>query len=104
MKKSFLALLMFLLAFMSCNENKNPARVLVFSKTTGYRHASIAKGKVTIQNLGKQNGFAVRVPINDPITHAVVGETCGDTTEGRHQKYIAVAVVIGREGDGFSIR
>ena len=38
---------------------RNAARVLVFSKTTGYRHASIANGKIAIQNLGKQNGFDV---------------------------------------------
>src|SRR5205085_11950223 len=59
MKKSFVALLMLLLVFVACNENKDLARVLVFSKTTGYRHASIANGKVAIQNLGKQNGFNV---------------------------------------------
>jgi type 1 glutamine amidotransferase len=34
-------------------------RVLVFSKTTGYRHASITNGIATLRELGAQNGFAV---------------------------------------------
>lgn len=38
----------------------NPAfRVLVFSKTTGYRHASIPDGIAAIEKLGQDNGFAV---------------------------------------------
>jgi cytochrome c len=31
----------------------------VFSKTNGYRHASIPKGKAAIEKLGKENGFDV---------------------------------------------
>lgn len=34
-------------------------RVLVFSKTLGYRHASITNGIATIQQLGSEHGFAV---------------------------------------------
>jgi type 1 glutamine amidotransferase len=34
-------------------------RVLVFSKTTGYRHASITNGIAAIQQLGAQNNFSV---------------------------------------------
>ena len=34
-------------------------KVLVFSRTKGYRHASIPKGKLAIMQLGKENGFAV---------------------------------------------
>jgi type 1 glutamine amidotransferase len=34
-------------------------RVLVFSKTTGYRHASITNGLAAIQRLGAQHNFAV---------------------------------------------
>lgn len=34
-------------------------RVLVFSRTKGYRHASIPVGKLAIMKLGKENGFAV---------------------------------------------
>ncbi|MBW8882227.1 MAG: ThuA domain-containing protein [Asticcacaulis sp.] len=35
------------------------AQVLVFSKTAGFRHASIAKGQQTFQSLARQNGFSV---------------------------------------------
>jgi cytochrome c len=34
-------------------------RVLVFSKTAGYRHSSIANGIAAIQKLGQEHGFAV---------------------------------------------
>jgi type 1 glutamine amidotransferase len=34
-------------------------RVLVFSKTAGYRHASIGAGKLAIMQLGEKNGFEV---------------------------------------------
>ncbi|MGQ5634010.1 MULTISPECIES: ThuA domain-containing protein [unclassified Streptomyces] len=34
-------------------------RVLVFSKTTGYRHASIPDGVAAIEKLGQEHGFAV---------------------------------------------
>ncbi|UFH54163.1 ThuA domain-containing protein [Spirosoma sp. KNUC1025] len=42
--------------------SENPValnRVLVFSRTKGYRHASIPVGKLAIMKLGKENGFAV---------------------------------------------
>ena len=35
------------------------AHVLVFSKTAGFRHDSIAKGQATLEALGKANGFEV---------------------------------------------
>ena len=35
------------------------ARILVFSKTAGYRHASIETGAAAIRTLGAQHGFAV---------------------------------------------
>lgn len=35
------------------------AQILVFSKTAGYRHASIEKGQATLQALAKQDGFSV---------------------------------------------
>jgi type 1 glutamine amidotransferase len=34
-------------------------RVLVYTRTTGYRHPSIAAGLATIETLGADNGFAV---------------------------------------------
>lgn len=54
--------LLFLISAGSCNKSleqtKSPA-VLVFSKTEGYRHASIPDGRKAIQKLGKENGFGV---------------------------------------------
>ena len=61
---------LFLVAFFSGNINaqdkpktedvpKAPEFVLVFSKTTGYRHKSIEKGVKTLKELGRQNGFIV---------------------------------------------
>src|SRR4051812_6186814 len=34
-----------------------PPRVLVFSKTKGWKHTSIPFGNAAIQKLGKENGF-----------------------------------------------
>lgn len=48
----------FTFLFISCN-NKSKPRVLVFSKTTAFRHASIPFGKAAIQKLGLENGFDV---------------------------------------------
>ncbi len=42
----------------SCQLNGKP-KVLVFSLTKGYRHASIEKGQAAIQLLGKEHGFEV---------------------------------------------
>jgi len=41
----------------SCRQENN--RILVFSKTKGYRHESIGDGKVALIQLGKKNGFEV---------------------------------------------
>jgi type 1 glutamine amidotransferase len=43
----------------------NPFRVLVFSKTTGYRHDSIPSGIAAIQKLGQQNNFVVDATEDD---------------------------------------
>lgn len=50
-------LLLLCLLMQSCFKGK--PRVLVFSKTKGYRHASIEPGKPAIQKLGAENGFDV---------------------------------------------
>jgi len=69
MKKFLLALPALVFVCSSCNNNKDAAhaRILVFSKTTGYRHASIPKGKLAILNLGKQNGFEVDTSENADV-------------------------------------
>ncbi|MGO4919059.1 ThuA domain-containing protein [Maribacter spongiicola] len=62
MKKIFIALLLgFALSIVSCGGNKREGepKVLVFSKTMGFKHASIPAGIAAIQKLGTENGFAV---------------------------------------------
>ena len=46
-----------ILHFFSC-DNK-PAKILVFSKTAGYRHKSIETGVAALKQLGKENNFEV---------------------------------------------
>ncbi|WP_324026608.1 ThuA domain-containing protein [Maribacter sp. BPC-D8] len=62
MKKIFIALLLgFALIIVSCGGNKREGepKVLVFSKTMAFKHASIPAGIAAIQKLGTENGFAV---------------------------------------------
>lgn len=40
-------------------------RILVFSKTAGYRHASIKEGKLALMKLGRENGFQVDTTENE---------------------------------------
>lgn len=53
--KSFLIVL--LIIFTNFNQNTN--KVLVFSKTEGYRHESIETGVQTLIELGRENSFEV---------------------------------------------
>lgn len=41
------------------NKHKSKPRILIFSKTAGYHHASIPKGIAAIQKLGLENNFEV---------------------------------------------
>ena len=50
----------FLLLLASC-ESPKEATILVFSKTAGYRHQSIAAGIKAIQKLGVENNFSVSI-------------------------------------------
>ncbi|MGZ5191128.1 MAG: ThuA domain-containing protein, partial [Flavisolibacter sp.] len=43
----------------ACNSRSGKPRVLVFSKTSGFRHTSIPTGKAAIMKLGQENGFDV---------------------------------------------
>ena len=54
-------------------------RVLVFSRTMGFRHKSIPVGQTTLMMLGQQNGFAVDTT-----------EDAGKFTEANLKKYNAV--------------
>ncbi len=62
MKKFLLpaVVILFALVLFSCNNKRSgQPRVLVFSKTTGFRHSSIPNGIAAIQKLGAENNFAV---------------------------------------------
>jgi cytochrome c len=53
----FLVVIACMLVLTSC-ENNAP-RILVFSKTKGWKHSSIPSGISALQKLGEENGFAV---------------------------------------------
>jgi cytochrome c len=57
MKRSTLAIAILFVLLWSCKSEK--PRVLVFSKTKGYRHESIEEGKLALIELGKKNNFDV---------------------------------------------
>lgn len=61
MKKTVLVTaLIFGLLISSCgNKREGKPKVLVFSKTMGFKHASIPVGMAAIQKLGVENGFEV---------------------------------------------
>jgi cytochrome c len=63
---TILILLLFPLILVAQNPLKGK-RVLVFSKTTGFRHASIPSGKNALQELGKQNDFQVDTTENAAV-------------------------------------
>ncbi len=57
---NFLMLIILGMAFLGCQQGlEREKRVLVFSKTAGYRHASISTGKQAIMDMGKRDGFLV---------------------------------------------
>jgi len=49
----------FTAAGISCTSKKITPRILVFSKTAGYRHESIPEGIAMFQKLGQEKGFLV---------------------------------------------
>jgi type 1 glutamine amidotransferase len=51
---------------------QEPRRLLVFSKTNGFRHASIATGKIAMEELGKKTG-AFEAVISDDLENFEVG-------------------------------
>ncbi|WP_405292259.1 ThuA domain-containing protein [Algibacter sp. Ld11] len=61
MKNNVLVLIVLLgLILSSCNNKREgETKVLVFSKTSGYKHKSIPDGMAAIQKLGLENGFEV---------------------------------------------
>jgi len=70
MKKLVLAIIViFALVLASCGDNKRDGKpkVLVFSKTMGFKHASIPVGIAAIQKLGAENGFVVDTTKNGEL-------------------------------------
>ena len=57
-------LLSFSLLFLSAAPHKSKPRVLIFSKTNGFHHNSIAAGTEAIKKLGAENGFDVDATVD----------------------------------------
>jgi cytochrome c len=55
------------LCFSCTSKREGKPRVLVFSKTAGFPHASIPKGIAAIQKLGSENGFDVDTSSNASV-------------------------------------
>lgn len=49
---------------ISCSRRSGKPKILVFSKTVGFHHESIADGNAAIQKLGSQNNFDVDTTTN----------------------------------------
>ncbi|HYC85466.1 MAG TPA: ThuA domain-containing protein [Chryseosolibacter sp.] len=63
--RRYITFLILLPLVFSCKKENN--RVLVFSKTKGYRHESITEGKIALIELGKQKGFEVDTTENSTL-------------------------------------
>jgi len=87
MQKLLLLLVILLFFLPNCKQNDNRPRVLVFSKTAGYRHSSIPSGKAAIQKLGRENNFEVDVT-----------EDASYFTEDNLKKYAAI-IFLNTTGD-----
>lgn len=55
--RSFIAISILFCILLSCEKEDQKVRVLIFSKTSGYRHESIGVGKLAILELAKKNNF-----------------------------------------------
>jgi len=59
-----LILFVFVFCLCSCNKRSGNAKVLVFTRTAGYHHSSIAAGANAIIKLGQENNFDVDTTSN----------------------------------------
>ena len=83
----YLSLVLFLLSnLLGCSQS-NETKILVFSKTEGFRHQSIEAGIVAIKKLGNENGFSVDAT-----------EDASDFNEKNLQRYAAV-IFLNTTGD-----
>ena len=79
MKKIFSVIFLAACFFLNSCLTKSTPRVLVFSKTAGYRHSSIDTGKLALLKLGASNKFIVDTT-----------EDAAKFTEANLKKYAAV--------------
>jgi cytochrome c len=84
-------MLLLTVAGIAATQQQEP-RVLVFSKTTGYRHSSIESGIAAVQKLARENGFAVEAT-----------EDAGAFTERNLKRFRAV-VFLNTTGDVLDAR
>ncbi|MCC7506867.1 MAG: ThuA domain-containing protein [Saprospiraceae bacterium] len=82
-----LLLLVTALAFAACSKNQTPPRILVFSKTEGYRHSSIPAGIAALRQLCRDNQIMMDTT-----------EDAGDFNERNLRQYAAV-VFLNTTGD-----
>jgi glucose/arabinose dehydrogenase len=92
--KKLIPVFLLTLFFFSCSNNNSKGKpgLLVFSKTTGFRHTSIAAGKAAIMKLGAENGFYVDTT-----------ENAEKFTEDSLKKYAAV-IFLNTTGDVLNYR
>ena len=65
MKYVLLPLIILSVVLLSCSHKRSgKPKILVFSKTMGFHHESIADGNAAIQKLGAQNNFDVDTTTN----------------------------------------
>ena len=108
MKKIFIAAVLILFAVSFIAFTKKQQRVLVFSKTMGYHHNSIAAANIAIQKLGIENGFGVDTTTeaslftlknlkkyNAVIFLSTTGNVLNDEQQNAFENYI-------RHGGGFA--
>src|SRR4029078_9324138 len=63
----FVSLALALIPFVPATAPPQQPRVLVFSKTAGFRHSSIPNGIAAIRKLGMENGFDVDTTENAEV-------------------------------------
>lgn len=106
--KPFTSLFAFLLLPLSLlfSQEQQP-RVLVFNKTTGYRHSAIEVGTQAIQKLGQQNHFFVDTTSNSSFFNAdslkkykavIFLNTSGDLLNAQQKAHFEEYI---RQGGGF---
>ncbi|WP_127131234.1 ThuA domain-containing protein [Pseudoflavitalea rhizosphaerae] len=94
---------------LSCDKDRDKSsRILVFSKTAGFRHSSIPQGRTAILELGRENGFKVDTTENSSqfnianlkrYAAVVFLNTTGDVLNAEQQRYFEEYI---RGGGGYA--